>query len=302
MNDLLIARLVVVNSGDATARLTSLNIVANDSPAGIFDAVNGVEGPMPGTPVAIGGGGSAEIIWTYTPAACGSGSVTVTMNADEPATGRTFSPAVAPSNVIGVAGVPGSIVATAKPGVAKVGGISGVSFVVYDNCPSGSVPVPGASVALSVLPQGAALTPGGGVTDNSGTLRTFLKLGPEPGANYITATVMAGLNPGLTVTVTGVVPDKPEPFLSRNFFNPARGERLQLRVTVPNGVKLSARVYNLAGELVRVVNEANVNPGLTTWEWDGKNGQGAPVGNGTYFVQIVMGKDVKILRVIVLKQ
>ena len=299
MGSVLVAYLQFANMGDATARITGLAITDNTTPAGIF---GGEYGPIPGTPVVIGGGGTAEVIWTYTPTACGSGSVTVTVNADEPATGRSWSPAVAPSNVIGVAGVPGSIVATANPEVAKVGGVSGLTFVVYDSCPSGSVPVPGTTVNLAVIPSGAILAAYGGTTDSSGTLTTMLRLDGEPGQNFVTATVPTGLNPGLTVTVTGLVPDKPEPFLSRNFFDPKRGEKLQIRVTVPKAVKLSARVYNLAGELVRIVNQAEVNPGLTIWEWDGKNAQGALVGNGTHFVQIVMGKDVRLLRVIVLKR
>lgn len=58
----------------------------------------------------------------------------------------------------------------------------------------------------------------------------------------------------------------------------------------------------MAGELVRVVNNATIPAGLTVWEWDGQNASGELVGNGTYFIQIESGKDVQIKRVIVLKQ
>jgi flagellar hook assembly protein FlgD len=61
-------------------------------------------------------------------------------------------------------------------------------------------------------------------------------------------------------------------------------------------------VYNLAAEMVRVVREADVQAGLTAWEWDGRNDLGQYVGNGSYFIQIVSGKETQIRRVIVLKR
>ena len=92
------------------------------------------------------------------------------------------------------------------------------------------------------------------------------------------------------------------PFLSQNFFDPRRGESLKVRAYVPDPVRLSVRVYNIAGELVRVVKEAEVIPGLTEWSWDGKNDGGSLVGNGVYFIQVVTGSDTQIKRVVVLKK
>ena len=46
------------------------------------------------------------------------------------------------------------------------------------------------------------------------------------------------------------------------------------------------RVYNVAGELVRKVGEADVQRGLTTWEWDGRTAEGGPAANGIYFVRM----------------
>jgi len=97
-----------------------------------------------------------------------------------------------------------------------------------------------------------------------------------------------------------MVPDVPTPYLSKNFFSPKAGEKLQVRTTEPTAVHLSVRVYNLAGELVKIVKEADVQPGLTVWDWDGRNEAGVKVGNGTYFIQIVSGRNTQIKRVIVL--
>jgi flagellar hook assembly protein FlgD len=66
-------------------------------------------------------------------------------------------------------------------------------------------------------------------------------------------------------------------------------------------VRVSARVFNLAGELVRTVGDDQMPAGVVVWEWDGRTDGGDFVGNGTYFIQIVSGKDVQIKRAIVLK-
>src|SRR6185503_17954136 len=190
----------------------------------------------------------------------------------------------------GVNGVTATVlVVSVSPASAKVGGLSLVTFEVLDTC---SLTVPGASVTLTVVSGGGLLLSPAGpgvVTDAGGDVTAQLRLGPMKGRNILRAEV-AG-TPWATAYVDGTVPDEPEGFLSKNFFDPSRGEKVQVRVTVPVGVHLSVRVYNLAGELVRVVKDADVMPGLTVWDWDGRNASGALVGNGTYFIQIVSGKE-----------
>ena len=61
-------------------------------------------------------------------------------------------------------------------------------------------------------------------------------------------------------------------------------------------------MYNIAGELVRIVKVGDVPPGLTFWEWDGRNASNEMVGNGVYFIQVVKGNETDIKRVIVLKR
>jgi flagellar hook assembly protein FlgD len=122
------------------------------------------------------------------------------------------------------------------------------------------------------------------------------------GVNRVRADVTGGTNPSGTASVIGTT--RPETFdtLTKNFLDPKKGETVQVRAEVPAPVRLTIRVFNLAGELVRVVGDAQVQPGVTVWTWDGRTTQGDFAANGTYFIQIVAGKDTQVKRVIILKR
>jgi hypothetical protein len=62
------------------------------------------------------------------------------------------------------------------------------------------------------------------------------------------------------------------------------------------------KVYNLAGELVRPVFEAEIQAGL--WfqaSWDGKNAEGEAVASGVYFISVKGAGLKSIRRVVVIK-
>jgi flagellar hook assembly protein FlgD len=121
--------------------------------------------------------------------------------------------------------------------------------------------------------------------------------------NAVRADVSSGgFRPGGTVYVEGTVPDKAESFLTRNFFNPDKAEAASVRVTVPENVKVRVRVFSVAGELVRKLAEQEVTAGLNNWSWDGRNDSGEAVANGVYYLQVEVDKEVKNLRVIVLRK
>jgi hypothetical protein len=201
---------------------------------------------------------------------------------------------------VGVAGVPSVLtVAPAAPGV-EIRATVRVTVTVRDSC---GVLVPGAPVAAVVVADsgGAVVSPAAGVTDANGQLVLDFRVGAFPGANSIRVDVAAGTNPSATAVVQAEPPARPVTYLSQNTFDPTGGVRLRIRTLEPRAVRLVVRIYNVAGELVRKVGDADVLPGLTVWEWDGRTAGGGPAANGTYFVQIVSGSAVEIKRVIVLR-
>jgi hypothetical protein len=86
---------------------------------------------------------------------------------------------------------------------------------------------------------------------------------------------------------TGVLEDPgPALFLARNAPNPFTGATI-LRFTVVEGGHASLLVHDLAGRLVRVVFEGDVDPGLETRAlWDGRDARGTRVPAGAYVYRL----------------
>jgi hypothetical protein len=90
--------------------------------------------------------------------------------------------------------------------------------------------------------------------------------------------------------------------LDRNIFRPGSGRPLQISWRPVESGKVSVKVFNLAGELVRPVFEADVQAGL--WfqaSWDGLNLDGQKVASGIYLVSVKGGGIQSIRKVVVLK-
>jgi uncharacterized repeat protein (TIGR01451 family) len=292
----LTATLVVSNTGGAGANVTVAYTETKSDPFMLGAALPA----SPAGPFAIAGGTSQSLAWTYYAVRCGTGSINVSATGLEAGTGRALGP-VSAGALVRVAGLPATVVASTDRVSGMVGTFADLTFDVYDNCSPTPQAVPNANVTMTVVSGGGSLLPTGGNTDTNGRLTTRLKLGNEAGINLVRGEVVGGTNPAGSVTVTGTVPSEIRPFLTRNSINPLRGEKVQIRVMVPAAMKVHVRVYNVAGELIRVVQDAEVNPGLSIYEWDGRNDNGAEVGNGSYFIQIVTGTEVKIRRINVVK-
>lgn len=88
----------------------------------------------------------------------------------------------------------------------------------------------------------------------------------------------------------------------RNVFKPELGGAVNLSFRAPEAGRVTVKVYNLAGELVRPVFDSEVRAGL--WfqaNWNGRNDAQEVVASGVYFIS-VRGAGIKtIRRVIVLK-
>lgn len=194
---------------------------------------------------------------------------------------------------------PDRVEASASAPKGRVSGVVDLTFRVLD---ASGAPVPGATVTMEVVAGGGLVLPEGSRTDGNGEIRARLRLGPQEGANLVRVAVAGGSDPAAVVRVDGELPGVPTPYLSKNFFNPAKGESVQIRVMVPEPMRAVAKVFDMSGELVRLVNDGEVPAGLTVWEWDGRNGTGEIVGNGMYFVQIASGRSVQVKRIIVLKR
>lgn len=73
---------------------------------------------------------------------------------------------------------------------------------------------------------------------------------------------------------------------------------LKLRFTITQPALVEARIYDVAGNLVRILSPERKTPGRHYFVWDGRNGQGRIAANGLYFYQVTArptsgGKSVK---------
>jgi len=115
----------------------------------------------------------------------------------------------------------------------------------------------------------------------------------------------------LKLVQNGVAVNLPQPalilgsarvFTNTNIFNPARGASLNIGFKAVADERLTVKVFNLEGELVRLVEVTDVETGqLYQAVWDGRNQAGEMVASGVYIVS-VYGPNTRILKkVIVLK-
>jgi len=82
----------------------------------------------------------------------------------------------------------------------------------------------------------------------------------------------------------------PEQFqLSQNFpnpFNPSTMIEYEIPVSLDVDARVQLRVFNLLGELVRVLVDEEERPGQHTVEWDGRDNHGRDVASGVYIYQL----------------
>ncbi|HET9869801.1 MAG TPA: hypothetical protein VFR02_04825, partial [bacterium] len=116
-----------------------------------------------------------------------------------------------------------------------------------------------------------------------------------------------------TVTLTPTITDTPGPThtptvtptpnvmltLDSNYFSPPAPLGMDVRVGKPGGVKIV--VYNILGERVRTILDANLPAGLTHLTWSGDNDRGDLVGNALYLILIQTPDGRMVRKVIVLR-
>jgi flagellar hook assembly protein FlgD len=87
-------------------------------------------------------------------------------------------------------------------------------------------------------------------------------------------------------------PPRPNPFESSTL----------VQLDVPSGDHpVDVSVYDVRGRVVRVLHNGPLMRGRHTLRWDGRDGDGAPVSSGVYFVRLVLGDEVSRRKMMLLK-
>jgi M6 family metalloprotease-like protein len=78
-------------------------------------------------------------------------------------------------------------------------------------------------------------------------------------------------------------------------------ERAVLRYQVPYAARVTLRVFDLAGRLIRTVVDAQETPGYHTAEWIGEDDLGRSVSGGVYFARFESGKFTATRKMVLLR-
>jgi len=88
--------------------------------------------------------------------------------------------------------------------------------------------------------------------------------------------------------------------LSQNYPNPFNPVTT-ISYTLPKKTKVTLIIYNLLGQRIRKLVDAEKLPGKHRVSWDGKDDFGRPVGPGVYFYQIKADDFVQVKKLVLLK-
>jgi hypothetical protein len=78
--------------------------------------------------------------------------------------------------------------------------------------------------------------------------------------------------------------------LHQNAPNPF-GTGTEIRYVAPAGRKITLKVFNVGGRLVRTLVDGAVPPGPNAVRWDGRDGGGSVLSSGIYFYRLEDGHD-----------
>lgn len=231
-------------------------------------------------------------------------SVVVVDGATGQVLGAGTVPATGPSAVaLNNPAAPGTtllLVVNGLAGPSATTGASGPPPAVLQ----GAVLVEGSTLAGTGVP-GAAIQ----VVDDQGRVLGTTIVDPDGTWTVTVSGAQAGV--GVKVVQNGVALRLAQPalrlgqerlFLSQNVFKPRLGGHLDIGFKAVADEKVTVKVFNSAGELVRMVAEIEVRAGvLYALRWNGQNDRGEGVAAGVYVVSC-FGPQTRILKkVVVLK-
>jgi len=99
---------------------------------------------------------------------------------------------------------------------------------------------------------------------------------------------------------TGAGDTPSQPFYARNYPNPFNPQT-KIEYSLPRAGHVSIKIYNVKGELVRTLVDANQDAGAHVVVWDGTNDHGASVASGVYFYETRTADKVAIQKMALVK-
>jgi hypothetical protein len=106
------------------------------------------------------------------------------------------------------------------------------------------------------------------------------------------------------IDVTGtisVVSAMPSSRIRNNIINPRKGDEVEVYVNLTSTKNVSIKVYDLAGNLVKTLENRNYDTGNHSFTWDGKSRGNRPCVPGVYFILVRAGNSRKVFKVLVVK-
>jgi flagellar hook capping protein FlgD len=105
-------------------------------------------------------------------------------------------------------------------------------------------------------------------------------------------------------TIVGVAPEaRPARLmLVSPYPNPASSDRVTVRLDLPTAQEVSAEVLDIAGHRVRTLAlDRQLPAGRQTFVWDGRDGAGASLPGGIYFIHVRTGVNADTRRIVLLR-
>ena len=88
--------------------------------------------------------------------------------------------------------------------------------------------------------------------------------------------------------------------LDQNYPNPFNPET-EIPFQLPQESDVVLKIFNIRGQLVRTLIQADYTPGFHSIRWDGKDNNGTSVSSGLYIYQFLAGEFVQVRKMTLLK-
>jgi flagellar hook assembly protein FlgD len=89
--------------------------------------------------------------------------------------------------------------------------------------------------------------------------------------------------------------------ITSNVINPNQGDRATLNYVLDSASMVRVNVFNVAGDLIDILQSGRQEAGEHSLTWDGTNRQGYPVARGIYFIRVMADGIDEYRKVMVVK-
>ncbi len=284
-------RMRVTNAGQGEAAVTAA-VLTPVNPG----LVGKLAGPAPALPFRLREGESKDLVWTASATGTGTVSFTGAVSGVDEISGVPAHSAARTSAPAGIAGAPAGLQLAASTDAAVTGDPVTVTAQVRDEA---GIPVPGARVEFGLLAGAGAFDKPVAGTDEQGIARATLTVGGKTGVVAVSARSGSLL---ASFSIEAILPGGAASVLSRNFFDPEKGETVDVRVRLPRTGRVKVRVFNLGGEIMATLADGPAQAGDAVYTWNGRNAKGELATNGVYFISVESGSTLMSRRVSVLRR